>query len=77
MAVIVAVLTGWVGMGVGMGLLLWALSLGSVGAVGVLSSLTPVLVLPMLWWKFGRIPALGAWVGAAVAVSGTALMLTR
>lgn len=70
-------ISGWVGMGVGMGLLLWALSLGSVGAVGVLSSLTPVLVLPMLWWKFGRIPALGAWVGAAVAVSGTALMLTR
>ncbi len=69
--------SGWVGMGLGMGLLLWALSLGSVGAVGVLSSVTPVLVLPMLWWKFGRIPAIGAWVGAAVAVTGTALMLTR
>lgn len=69
--------SGWVGMGVGMGLLLWALSLGSVGAAGVLSSITPVLVLPLLWWKFGRIPAWGAWVGAALAVVGTALMVTR
>lgn len=69
--------SGWVGMGIGMGLLLWALSLGSVGAVGVLSSVTPVLVLPLLWWKFGRIPAWGAWIGAALAVAGTALMVTR
>jgi drug/metabolite transporter (DMT)-like permease len=64
-------------MGVGMGLLLWALSLGDVGAVGVLSSISPVMVLPLLWWKFKRIPAWGAWLGAALAVSGTALMLTR
>jgi len=70
-------LSGWVGMGVGMGLLLWALSLGDVGAVGVLSSISPVMVLPLLWWKFKRIPAWGAWLGAALAVSGTALMLTR
>ena len=69
--------SGWVGMGVGMGLLLWALSLGDVGAVGVLSSISPVLVLPLLWWKFRRVPALGAWLGAALAVTGTALMLTR
>ena len=68
---------GWVGMGVGMGLLLWALSLGAVGAVGVLSSISPVMVLPLLWWKFKRVPAIGAWVGAALAVFGTALMLTR
>lgn len=70
-------ISGWTGMGVGMGLLLWALSLGSVGAVGVLSSVSPVLVLPMLWWIYRRPPAWGAWVGAACAVGGTALMITR
>ncbi|MEY2994423.1 MAG: hypothetical protein RL357_1358 [Pseudomonadota bacterium] len=70
-------ISGWTGMGIGMGLLLWALSLGSVGAVGVLSSVSPVLVLPMLWWVYRRPPAWGAWVGAACAVGGTALMLTR
>ena len=70
-------ISGWTGMGVGMGLLLWALSLGSVGAVGVLSSVSPVLVLPMLWWVYRRPPAWGAWVGAACAVGGTAMMLTR
>ena len=70
-------ISGWTGMGVGMGLLLWALSLGSVGAVGVLSSVSPVLVLPMLWWIYRRPPAWGAWIGAACAVGGTALMMSR
>lgn len=69
--------SGWVGMGLGMGLLLWALHLGSVGVVGVLSSVTPILVLPLLWCKFGRIPPWGAWLGACLAFVGTALMVTR
>ena len=70
-------ISGWVGMGVGMGLLLWALSLGSMGAVGVLSSVSPVLVLPMLWIINRRPPTWGAWLGAALAVMGSALMVTR
>lgn len=70
-------LNGFVGMGVGMSLLLWALRDGDVSTVGVLSSVTPVLVLPMLWWHLRRPPALGAWVGAAMTVAGTALILTR
>lgn len=69
--------SSWVGMGVGMGLLLWALRDGPVGSVGVLSGLSPVLILPMLWWKFGRSPAAGAWVGAVVAVVGTGLVVAR
>ncbi len=69
--------SGWIGMGLGMGLLLWALREGPVGSVGVLSGLSPVLILPMLWWQFGRAPAIGAWLGAALAVAGTALVIAR
>ena len=36
--------SGWIGMGLGMGLLLWALREGPVGSVGVLSGLSPVLI---------------------------------
>jgi drug/metabolite transporter (DMT)-like permease len=60
-----------------MGLLLWALRDGPVGSVGVLSGLSPVLILPMLWWKLGRAPAAGAWLGALIAVLGTALVVAR
>jgi drug/metabolite transporter (DMT)-like permease len=70
-------ISSWVGMGVGMGLLLWALRDGPVGSVGVLSGLSPVLILPMLWWKFRSAPAPGAWIGAAVAVLGTAMVVAR
>jgi drug/metabolite transporter (DMT)-like permease len=70
-------ISSWVGMGVGMGLLLWALRDGPVGSVGVLSGLSPVLILPMLWWTFRSAPAPGAWIGAAVAVLGTAMVVAR
>ena len=70
-------LSAWIGMGLGMMLLLWALSLGSVGAVGVLSSMTPIMILPLLWLKLKRPPALGAWLGAALAVCGSALVMAR
>jgi drug/metabolite transporter (DMT)-like permease len=69
--------SSWVGMGLGMGLLLWALRDGPVGSVGVLSGLSPVLILPMPWWKLGRAPAAGAWLGALIAVLGTALVVAR
>ena len=70
-------ISSWVGMGLGMGLLLWALRDGPVGSVGVLSGLSPVLILPMLWWTFRSAPAPGAWIGAAVAVLGTAMVVAR
>lgn len=70
-------LIGVLGMGVGMSLVLLALQRGSVGLVAVLSSVSPVLILPILWWRMGRAPARGAWAGAAVTVVGTALVLLR
>lgn len=68
---------GFLGMGVGMSLILMALRHGDVGLVGILSSVTPVLLLPLLWWRLGRAPAWGAWLGAATTVFGTALVLSR
>jgi len=48
-----------------------------VGLVGILSSVSPVLVLPLLWWRLGRAPAQGAWWGAGLTVLGTVLVLIR
>lgn len=68
---------GFIGMGVGMSLILLALQHGDVGMVGILSSVTPVLVLPLLWLHLRRAPARGAWLGASLTVLGTVLVLLR
>jgi drug/metabolite transporter (DMT)-like permease len=70
-------LNGFVAMGVGMTLVLLALQSGDVGMVAILSSVSPVLLLPLLWLRLGRAPAPGAWVGAGLTVLGTALILLR
>jgi drug/metabolite transporter (DMT)-like permease len=65
---------GLLGLGVGMTLLLFALSGGKTGIISTLSATTPVIILPMLWLKTGARPALGAWVGAGLVVFGMALL---
>ena len=70
-------INGFVGMGLGMSLVLLALRHGDVGMVAILSSVSPVLVLPLLWLKLGRAPAPGAWLGAIMTVAGTAIILLR
>ncbi|PLX38732.1 MAG: EamA family transporter [Hyphomicrobiales bacterium] len=67
-------ISGFIGMGVGMTLLLFALSGGEVGIIATLSATTPAIILPLLWWRTGERPALGAWFGAALVVIGTALI---
>ena len=68
---------GFVAMGMGMTLVLVALKNGEVGTVGILSSVSPVLLLPLLWLRLGRPPAPAAWLGAGLTVVGTALILLR
>jgi drug/metabolite transporter (DMT)-like permease len=70
-------LNGLIAMGIGMTLLLLALRQGDVGMVGILSSVSPILVLPLLWWQLRRAPAPGAWVGSILTVLGTVLILWR
>ncbi len=67
--------SGFLGMGLGMTLLLYALAEGEAGMVATLSSTTPVLVLPLIWIKTGRSPSIGAWLGALLVITGTALII--
>ncbi|MEJ2177212.1 MAG: DMT family transporter [Gammaproteobacteria bacterium] len=60
---------------VGVSLLLWAFAHGDVGIGSILASTTPVLILPWLWYRTGERPAAGAWIGALIAVLGTAAIL--
>ena len=62
------------GTGLGMSLLMAALAAGNVGIVTTLSSMTPIMILPMVWLRSGVPPVAAAWAGAAIAVAGTALI---
>ena len=68
--------SGTLGMVVGQTLLLYAIDNGDVGVASVLSAMSPVLMLPLIWTTTRERPALGAWIGAALAVAGTAFLVT-
>ena len=70
-------LTAFLGLGVGMTLLLYGLAGGKVGIVATLSATSPVLILPLLWLRTGQRPAPGAWAGAGLVVAGMALIFLR
>lgn len=69
-----AIGSAFFGTTLGMSLMLAALHSGDVGIVSTLSSMTPVLVLPMVWFWTGNRPPAAAWVGALLAICGTALI---
>lgn len=66
--------SGLVGMAIGMSLLLWAVNLAPLGIVSILSATTPVIVLPLLWIMTRQRPALPSFIAATVVVAGTALI---
>ena len=68
------ILPGFIGYGVSSSLLLYAFAHMDTGVATVLGSLSPVLVLPILWIKDKQKPALPASVGAVIAVSGTSII---
>lgn len=67
-------LSGFIAMVVGMTLLMFALQGGKVGIVSTLSSLSPVLILPVLWVVMRARPSPTSWLGALMAAAGTALI---
>ena len=67
-------LSGLAAMGIGMTLLLYALSGGNVGVITTLSATTPAIVLPMLWWRTGEMPPVLAWVGAGLVIAGSGMI---
>lgn len=64
------IFSGFLAMGIGMTLLLFAFSGGDAGIVATLSATTPAMLLPLLWLRTGERPALMAWVGAALVGIG-------
>ena len=68
--------SGLFAMGIGMTLVLFALTGGKVGVVTVLSSTSPILVLPILWMTTKQRPTIGAWIAALLVVTGSALIFT-
>ncbi|EAS42057.1 EamA/RhaT family transporter [Photobacterium profundum] len=70
-------INGFLAMAVGMTLILYALRYGDVGMVALLSSTSPIMILPLLWVYTRRPPSLSAWIGAALAVIGTSLIVSH
>lgn len=68
-------LNGLFGLGVGAAMLLQALETTPVAKVTILSSTTPVLMLPVIWARTRRIPAAGAWAGAILVVLSTGFLV--
>lgn len=71
-----AVANSFLAIVVGVSLLMYAFSQGDIGTASILSATTPVLMLPFLWLSTRERPALGAWLGASLAVIGTAVIMT-
>ncbi|MDR0251451.1 MAG: DMT family transporter [Burkholderiales bacterium] len=69
--------SGICGMVIGMTTLLFALTHGQTGLVATLSSTSPIMILPLLWLRTRERPALGAWIGTAIAIAGIALIFNR
>ncbi len=65
---------GFVGMGLAMTFLLFGLSKGEAGIIITLSATTPVMMLPLLWFKTGERPAMGSWCGAILTVIGSGML---
>ena len=69
-----SVLSGFLGMALGMSLLLIALQKADAGIVATLSSTSPIMILFLLWIFTKKIPTLAAWIGTIIAILGTALI---
>jgi drug/metabolite transporter (DMT)-like permease len=67
--------SGTLGMVIGKTLMLIALADGPPGLVSILVSVAPVIQLPIIWAITRQLPPAGAWLGAACAVAGTAMVL--
>ena len=69
-----SIISGFLGMALGMSLLLIALQHADAGIVATLSSTSPILVLFLIWFLTKKLPTLGAWIGTVLAIVGTGLI---
>lgn len=69
------ILPGFIGYGISSTLLLYAFATLDAGIAAVLGSLSPVLVLPILWAKERIVPRPQAVLGAVMTVVGTTVIV--
>ena len=67
-------ISGFLGMALGMSLLFIALQNADAGIVATLSSTSPIMILFLIWIITYKIPTIGAWVGTLLAILGTGLI---
>ena len=72
--IIKIIISGFLGMALGMSLLLIALQKADAGIVATLSSTSPIMILFLLWILTKKIPSSGAWAGTIIAIFGTGLI---
>jgi drug/metabolite transporter (DMT)-like permease len=73
--VLAAMVPGFLGYVVAVSLLLYALRESATGIATVLGSVSPVLMLPMVWYAARRCPPVPAWIGACLTVFGTTVIV--
>ncbi len=69
-----SILSGFLGMALGMSLLLIALQHADAGIVATLSSTSPIMILFLIWLVTKKIPNTGAWIGTVLAIIGSGLI---
>ena len=69
-----SIISGFLGMALGMSLLLIALQNADAGIVATLSSTSPIMILFLIWILTKKIPQRGAWIGTIFAMIGTGLI---
>jgi len=69
-----SIISGFLGMALGMSLLLIALQKADAGIVATLSSTSPIMILLLIWIITNKIPTFGAWIGTTLAIIGSGLI---
>lgn len=66
---------GFFGLSFGVALMLMALETGPVAEVTLLASISPVLILPIIWWQTKSRPTAGAFIGAGLVIISSWLLI--
>ena len=69
-----SIISGFLGMALGMSLLLIALQKADAGIVATLSSTSPIMILILIWLVTKKVPTYAAWIGTILAIIGSGLI---
>ena len=72
--IIKSIISSFLGMALGMSLLLISLKNADAGIVATLSSTSPIMILFFIWILTKKVPTIGAWFGTIIAIFGTGLI---